>query len=105
MLSWIIDNLLIYAEVLYVSNFNGIWKISNILCIYISAKVSIWDMVVKLCAMPLYCICESTCNVSMQSTINDRERVRIHLHREVYHTNSLQETYECLPLCILMIII
>jgi hypothetical protein len=76
-----------------------------IIFLYISAKVSIWDMVVKLCALPLYCICESACNVSMQSTINDRVRVRIHLHREVYHTDSLQETYECLPLCILMIII
>lgn len=104
MLSWIIDNLLIYVEVLCDYNFNGIWKISNIF-FYMYAKVSIWDMVVRLCALQLYCICESTCNVSMQSTINEGVGVRIHLHREVYHTDSLQETYECLPLCILMIII
>lgn len=66
MLSWIIHELLIYAEMLYYSNFNGIWKIYNDLLFFMSAKFSIWNMV-RLCAYKRH--------------------------------------FECLPLCILMIII
>ena len=106
MLSWIIYNLLIFAWyymiqiVMVYGKFLIICFQCNTVVFFISAKVHIWDMVVMLCVLPLCCVCGITCNISMQSAMNDWVRVIINLHREVYHTDTPQETFECLPFCI-----